>query len=95
MKNDGEPVVRDNEARRRYEITVEGRTALLTYERQPGSIELIHTEVPSELQGRGLASTLARTALEAARTAGERVIVTCPYVEAYVERHPEYQDLLD
>ena len=94
MANDDKPIVTDREDRRRYEITIDGHRAMLTYTRRPGTIELIHTEVSPDLQGRGLASLLAQTALDAARAAGVRVIATCPYVRAWVERHPEYQPLL-
>ncbi len=90
----GAPAVRDNVERRRYEVTVEGRTALLAYARRPGTIELVHTEVPPELRGHGLAGVLAKAALEAARAAGEHVIATCPYVQAYLRKHPEYKSLL-
>lgn len=88
-----ESIVTDNAARRQYEITEDGHTALLRYERTPGTINLIHTEVPPELRKRGLAERLVRTALETARAAGDRVIATCPFVKAYLKRHPEYQGL--
>ena len=93
MAND--PVVQDNPARRRYEVTIDGQTAILNYARRPGSIELIHTEVPAELRAHGLASALARKALEDARAAGVRVIATCPYVRTFVQRHPEYASLVE
>lgn len=95
MADHGEVVIQDNQARRRYEVTIDGRRAMLTYTRRPGSIELIHTDVPSELRGRGLASALARRALDDARAAGVRVIATCPFVQAYVRRHLAYQPLIE
>ena len=55
---------------------------------------LIHTEVPAELAGRGLASRLARTALNLARDRGVKVVVRCPFVTEYIARHPEYHDLV-
>lgn len=88
------PIVRDNPKRRRYEVTVDGERAMLTYARRPGTIELIHTEVPVALRHHGLAALLARRALDDARAAGVRVIATCPYVKAFVADHPEYQPLL-
>jgi predicted GNAT family acetyltransferase len=90
----GDAVVRDNEAARRYELVVDGRTAFLVYERWPGTIQLVHTEVPRELRGRGLGDVLAKAALDAASAAGEHVIATCPFVKAYIEKHPEYRPLL-
>ena len=91
----GDAVVKDNPARRRYEITSDGHRAMLTYTRRPGAIELVHTEVPVELRQRGFASALARKALDDARAAGVRVIATCPYVRAFVHRHPEYEPLIE
>ena len=88
------PTVRDNAAQNQYEITVDGRTALLRYARHQGTIDLIHTEVPPALRGHGLADRLAQAALEAARETHVRVIATCPFVKAYIRRHPEYQALV-
>ncbi len=81
--------VRDNADAHRYEIAVGGQTAFLEYRRRPGVVVLVHTEVPPSLRGRGLAARLARFALESARSAGQRVVVRCPFVKAYLERHPE------
>ena len=89
----GGAAVRDNDARRRYEITVGDRTAVLTYVRRPGTIQLVHTEVPPALRGKGLANVLAKAALDAARDAGVHVIATCPYVQAFLKKHPEYKAL--
>lgn len=94
MPNEPAPVVRDNAAAHQYEVTVDGHTGILRYARKPGVVHLVHTEVPPELQGRGLAGSLAKAALEAARTAGERVVPSCPFVQAYLKRHPEYQSLV-
>ncbi|GAB3015284.1 N-acetyltransferase [Nocardioides flavus (ex Wang et al. 2016)] len=57
-------------------------------------IRLIHTEVPEAFSGQGHASTLARGALDDARARGLSVDPVCPYVAAYVEKHPEYADLV-
>jgi predicted GNAT family acetyltransferase len=57
-------------------------------------LELIHTEVPEPLSGRGIASRLAHAALVYARENGLRVIPTCPFVRSYLERHPEFQELV-
>jgi uncharacterized protein len=85
--------VRDNAPARRYEIELGGPPAVLAYRRTPGAIELLHTEVPPAHRGRGLAEQLARHALDAARREGLRVVPTCPFVQAYLRRHPEDQAL--
>lgn len=86
--------VTNNEAESRFEITVDGRTGFLNYHRRGNSMVLIHTEVPPELEGRGLGGSLARAALEHARSEGLRAVPRCPFVAAWMERHPEYNDLL-
>jgi predicted GNAT family acetyltransferase len=53
-----------------------------------------HTEVPKELEGRGIGSALVRGLLEIARAQGLKVQAVCPFVKAYLDRHPEYADLL-
>lgn len=86
--------VRDNREQSRFEMEVEGRTAILQYTRRGGTLYLTHTEVPAELEGRGIGSRLARHALEQARGEDLKVAPWCPFVRAYVERHPEYQPLV-
>jgi uncharacterized protein len=84
----------DNEAARRFEITVDGHTGFLQYAKTGDRIELIHTDVPPELGGRGLGGVLAKAALDYAKEAGLKVIPSCPFVKKYVERHAEYAPLL-
>jgi uncharacterized protein len=86
--------VANNEAASRFEISLDGHLAQLQYKRTPGQIAFIHTEVPKELGGRGLASQLAKTALDFARTNGLEVIPYCPFVASYVKKHTEYADLV-
>jgi predicted GNAT family acetyltransferase len=78
----------DNRASNRFEVTVDGNTAFLLYERAPGAMTLIHTEVPPALRGRHLGERLVEAALESARTAGLRIIAVCPFARAYMRRHP-------
>jgi uncharacterized protein len=87
-------VVEKNEERRRYEVRAEGMMAVLTYARTDDHITFLHTLVPEPLEGRGIASQLAHTALEDARAAHLQVVAQCPYVAAYVRRHPEYLAIL-
>jgi predicted GNAT family acetyltransferase len=84
--------VTDNSALQRYELVVEGETAFLTYERTPGSIRLLHTEVPETLRGRGFGQTLVTGVLDRARADGLRVVAVCPFVRAYLEKHSTHQD---
>ena len=84
-----------NEAKHRFEAKAGDEVASLVYrDRDDGALVLVHTEVPDALQGRGLGGELAKAALEYARASGRRVVVLCPFVKAYLERHPEYHDLV-
>lgn len=65
------------------------------YRREDGIITFTHTEVDPSIQERGLGSLLAKTALDAvAAEDGTRVVAQCPFIAAYIARHPEYQPLL-
>lgn len=86
--------VRDNTALSRYELDADGATAVLNYKRAGGVITFIHSETPPQARGRGIASQLARYALEAARAQGLKVVLRCAFVRAYVAKHPEFDDLL-
>lgn len=86
--------VSNNEAASRFEAQVNDQAAFIKYHRSGDSITFIHTEVPPELEGHGLAARLARAALEYARSAQLKVVPLCPYVASYIRRHKEYQDLL-
>jgi predicted GNAT family acetyltransferase len=83
-----------NEEAHRFEATVGGLRALLTYQRFPDRIVYNHTEVPPALEGRGLAAKFAKTALDFARANHLRVVPQCSYVASYIQKHPEYQDLV-
>ncbi|MBI2776657.1 MAG: N-acetyltransferase [Chloroflexi bacterium] len=75
----------------RYEAVEDGSLAGFIEYRLVGSRRiLVHTEVLPEFEGRGIAAALARHVLEAARAVGGRVTVKCPFIAAYVRRHPEY-----
>jgi uncharacterized protein len=86
--------VRDNKERHRFELAVDGGTAFSQYKLDPGTIIFLHTEVPKELEGHGIGSRLVRGELEAARAQGMKVVAKCPFVAAYIKKHPEFQDLL-
>jgi predicted GNAT family acetyltransferase len=86
--------VRNNTAESRFELDVEGHTALAFYRTEPGVITFVHTEVPQELSGRGVGSRVVRGALEQVRALGLKVVPKCPFVAACMSKHPEFSDLL-
>lgn len=86
--------VKNNPAKHQFELIVDGHTALAAYRLEPGVITFTHTEVPKELGGRGVGSQLAKGALDQARARELKVVPLCPFIKAYIEKHPEYADLL-
>lgn len=86
--------VRDARQRHRFELEADGHVAFSTYERSGGTITIQHTEVPKELGGRGIGTNLARGMLELIRAEGLKVKPLCPFVKAYIGKHPEYSDLM-
>ena len=88
--------VTDHPEARRYEIARDGeRVGLATYHLTPRVITFLHTEVITELEGRGLGSRLVRDALNDARSRGLAVRPLCPFVADFIDQNPEFADLLD
>jgi predicted GNAT family acetyltransferase len=93
--SDVQIVIADDPAGRRYEIRVDGEPAgLLQYRLRPDLIELVHTEIDEEFEGRGLGSRLISFALDDARERGLAVLPFCPFVNDYIQRHRQYVDLV-
>ncbi|RDE04839.1 GNAT family N-acetyltransferase [Sphingomonas aracearum] len=88
------PSVIDNRAEQQFTLEVSGETAVAAYQREGDVIVFTHTVVPPAIEGHGVGSKLIRGALDAARDQGLRVVPQCPFVAAYIQRHPEYADLL-
>jgi predicted GNAT family acetyltransferase len=86
--------VRDNTERHRFELDAEGHVAFSNYKRDDGIITIMHTEVPKELNGKGIGSALVRGLLNIVRSQGLKVVPLCPFVAGYIGKHPEYADLL-
>ncbi len=84
----------NNKAHHRYELEVDGHIAATYYELDGGVITFVHTEVPPELGGKGIGSKLIKGALDQVRADGLKVIAQCPFVKAYIDKHPDYADLL-
>jgi uncharacterized protein len=80
--------VTDNQAKSRFEFSVNDDTAFLLYERTNDTLTLIHTEVPSTMRGLHVGDALVEAALEDARSARLRIVAVCPFVRAYMRKHP-------
>ena len=83
-----------NEADQQYEITVDGERAGFTVAREEGDVVVFpHTEIDERFEGQGLAGELVAHALDDVRGRGKKVRTPCAYVEEYIAKHPEYEDL--
>ncbi|GAB48477.1 GNAT family N-acetyltransferase [Mobilicoccus pelagius] len=84
-----------NDDRNRYEAYLEGALAgFAEFRRGDGTIEFPHTVTEPEFGGRGVASALARTSLDEAREQGLRVIPSCSFYAGWIEKHPDYAELV-
>jgi predicted GNAT family acetyltransferase len=84
----------DNAERRRFELSEEGLTAFATYRLDHDRVTIPHVEAPPALRGKGTAGRLMAGTLDLIRSRGQKVVPLCPYAVAFIQRHPEYQDLL-
>ena len=87
-------IVRDNKAEHEFELVVDGHRAIAAYQIEGDTIVFTHTIVPKAIEGCGVASKLIRGALDQVRDRGLKVVAQCPFVAAYIKRHPDTQDLL-
>lgn len=83
----------NNREAKRFELTIDDKTSIVAYALFEGGISFLHTEVPPELEGKGIASALAKHVLEYAKANNLKVLPLCPYIKKYIDRHPEYQYL--
>ena len=83
-----------HDATGRFTVVVDGHVAELDYRVEGGTMTLFHTGVPGAIGGRGIAGDLVRVALDHARAAGMKVVPACSYAKVWIEKHPEYLDLL-
>jgi uncharacterized protein len=83
-----------NVEKSRYEVELDGKLALIQYRDAGGVRYYLHTEVPEALEGHGIASLMARAALNQAQAEGLTIVPLCPFVRGYIEKHPEYRPLV-
>ena len=95
MASDTTVTLQDDPDGHRFEAYVDGRLAGFTaYEREDDRIWILHTEVDDAFEGQGVGSSMVRQLLDRLRDDESlKVSVTCPFVNAWIRRHPEYQEL--
>ncbi len=84
----------DDAQQKRFELRVNELVAVAEYIFIHDTMTFTHTEVPQKLEGQGVGSALIKGALEQVRARGLKVAPMCPFVAAYIKRHPEYRDLM-
>lgn len=88
------PDIRDNSQAHRYELDVEGGPAVVTYNLSGQNLMITETLVPEALEGRGIASAMARHVIGDARSRGLVILPVCPFFAAYFQKHPEHADVV-
>jgi uncharacterized protein len=89
-----ELIVIHNPKAGRFEIEKDGHLAVLEYQLSEGKIVFTHTGVPEALEGQGIGSLLAHAGLDYARSQSYAVVPLCSFIAVYIQKHPEYKDLL-
>lgn len=84
-----------NDLEQRFEIHVNGYLAFIDFKENRSRISLIHTEAAPELQGTGAATAVVEKTLEFIEQDGRKLMPYCPYVFAYIKKHPEWKRLVD
>lgn len=84
----------DDAAKKRYEFNLGDDYAFIEYIKAPGYIILTHTEVPPKYEGQGIAAALTLAVLEKLRAEKAKILPQCTYVTRYIQRHPEWADLV-
>jgi predicted GNAT family acetyltransferase len=83
-----------NAASNRLELAVGASTAFIEYKLSDNTLFLIHTEVPHELEGKGVGGAIVQKALQYAKDSGYKIVPLCPFVQTYLSRHKEWNDLV-
>jgi predicted GNAT family acetyltransferase len=83
--------VKNDEKAGKFYATVEGQEAKIEYEKSGEVYDLLHTFVPEELRGHGVAEQLVTGALEQIQRQGARFLPSCPYIQGFLKSHPQYQ----
>ena len=87
--------VKNNESKNQFEADLDGKTALIQYRKETdGTLNLFHTEVPEEFEGKGYGNQLVAGALEQIKAGNLKINPSCRFVAAYIKRHPEYENLV-
>ncbi len=87
--------VKFNEELSQFEMELDGEKAFIGFKKEKdGTLNLVHTEVPPDFEGKGVGSRLVKQTLEQIKATDKKIVPSCPFVAAYIKRHPEYESLV-
>ena len=86
--------ITNNEAIHNFEFLVDGHRSFIDYKTKGDKIYLVHTEVPAELEGRGIAAVMVEKAFKYIEEKGLKLVPLCSYVQSYLKRHAEWDKIL-
>jgi predicted GNAT family acetyltransferase len=90
-----EPTVSNDPEADRYEIKDGDQVlGIAAYQRRGDTLVMTHTEVDSSSEHSGLGGTLVKAALDDIRSHGQKIVPLCPFVKGWIDRHPDYADLV-
>lgn len=87
-------ILTNNSTEGRFEMEVDGAIAFIKFKTMPDAVALLHTEVPSVLEGRGVATALVEKTLMYLEERNQKIAPICPYVSAFLKRHPDWQRIV-
>jgi predicted GNAT family acetyltransferase len=85
----------ENPGQNRFELALDGGTALVAYRHDGERLVLVHTEVPEQFAGQGIGSRLAKGVFELLRASGRKAVVRCEFLKGWIAKHPDYNDVVD
>lgn len=94
MNNYEDIALINNEDIHNFELTVDGHQAFIDYKQKGNKVYLIHTEVPAELKGKGVAEAIVEKTFQYLEERDLKLVPLCTYVGIYLKRHPEWNRLL-
>jgi uncharacterized protein len=87
--------VKNSEENQQFAAELDGKKAFINYKKQNGGVlNLTHTEVPPEFEGKGVGSRLVKQTLEQIKAEGAKIVPSCPFIANYIDQHPEYKSLI-
>ena len=84
----------DNTDKSRFEVEIQDKMAIMDYKKKDNKLYILHTEVPKEFEGKGIASAMVKKVLNLIKEKDMKLVSLCPFVSGYIKRHPEYKSLV-